>query len=213
MPEIEEYLRLREMDAMLIQLRKATARMEDELNRLKRRENAKLDKEAELKVLVQETRAVEHQIAEMDRRLTQRLDPATIGQLEEEGLALLIRQQELELQQEDVRTFLGGYEKTLAELRSEIDKELVEARMQRDQAIARAEAIKNELPTEWREKYEKVAAKNLAHGPFTRITNTRCFICQYAVSRLVESEVDVQLLLKSCSGCGRLFLPYKAVAG
>jgi predicted nucleic acid-binding Zn-ribbon protein len=213
MPDVEEYLRLREMDAMLIQMRKATARMEDELNRLKRRENAKLEKEAQLKTLTQEAKNLSHQIAELDRQLSQRLDSAAAAALEEQGLQLLIRQQELEQEQEDIRTFLGGYEKTLAELRAEIENELTDARLQRDQAMARAKAIKDELPAEWREKYEKVAVQNLAHGPFTRITDTRCFVCQYAISRVVESEVDVQLLLKSCPGCGRLFLPYKAVAG
>jgi predicted nucleic acid-binding Zn-ribbon protein len=53
-------------------------------------------------------------------------------------------------------------------------------------------------------------AKNLAHGPFTRIDQGSCFLCRYKISRVEESEIDMQKALKICPQCSRIFLPYGA---
>jgi len=198
---------------MLSQASAASEAHEDELNRLRKREATRSETLTILDALKAESRVLEDRLATIDRQLNQRLDPEAQARVEDEGLSLLTRQQEIERAGDEARAFLAGYEKTLIELRSEIDANLAQARLQREQALARVASLREELPSEWRDKFDKVLAKKLAHGPFSRLLNTRCQFCQHAVSKVFESEVDVDLQLKACPSCGRLLLPHKVVAG
>lgn len=213
MPEVEEYLRLKELDALLTQAKLESTNMDSELNRLKRRETEKAERQVQLNTVQAEFKDLTHKIAELDRQLSQRLSPDTITKLEEEGLNHLIRQQELEQAIEDHQTFLAGFQKTLTELTEDINKSINEATIRRDQALARAKLLEAELSPDWQRLYKKVSSQNLAHGSFSRIEDGHCLFCRGTVSKAFESEVEAQLLLKPCPSCGRLFLPHKAVYG
>lgn len=213
MPEVDEYLRLKEMDALLTQAKIETTSVENEVNRLKRRESEKAEREIQLNTLKTEAKDLAHKIADLDRQLTQRLSPETILKLEEEGLALLIRQQELENEIEDSKNFLAGFEKTLKEIHTEINEAISKHTLLKDQYLSRAQALESELSDDWKRAYKRIQAKNPAHGVFSRIENGHCYFCRGAVSRPLESEVEAQLLLKACPSCDRLFLPHKAVYG
>jgi predicted nucleic acid-binding Zn-ribbon protein len=213
MPGIDEFLRLRELGSMLSQASAASEAHEDELNRLRKREATRAETLTILDAFKFEHRTLASRLNDIEHQLSQRLVAETQARLEDEGLALLMRQQEIDRAADEARTFLGGYDKTLTELRVEIDANLAQARLRRDEALARAAALREDLPADWREKFDRVLAKKLAHGPFSRLTNTRCHFCQHAVSKVFESEVDVLLQLKACPGCGRLLLPHKVVAG
>lgn len=213
MAEVDEYLRLKEMDALFTQAKHAAASMDSELNRLKRREAEKAERLVQLNTLQTEYRDLAHKIAEVDRQLSQHLSPDAMNKVEQQGLDYLIRQQELEQNIEEARTFLAGFEKTLQELTDEIQSAISKHRIDRDQSLARAKLLELELSPEWLRAYQKIQSKNPAHGVFSRIENGHCAFCRGAVSRPLESEVEAQLLLKACPSCGRLFLPHKAVYG
>lgn len=213
MPEVDEYLRLKEMDALLTQAKLEATLVENELNRLKRRESEKAEREIQLNTLKQEAKDLAHKIADLDRQLTQRLSPETIQKLEEDGLALLVRQQELENQIEDSKSFLSGFEKTLQDIHQETADSISQHTLLKEQYLTRAKALEAELTEEWKRAYKKAQSKNLAHGVFSRIENGHCYFCRGAISRPIESEVEAQLLLKACPSCDRLFLPHKAVYG
>lgn len=213
MAEVDEYLRLKEMDALLTQAKREGAAMDSELNRLKRREGEKSERQVQLNLLQNEYKELAHQIAEVDRQLSQRLSPESIAKLEEVGLSHLIRQQELEELMQEHQTFLAGFEETLKELRNEINTAIGQHTRDRDQCLARAKLLQQELSPDWQRAYQKIMAQNPAHGPFSRIENGHCLFCRGTVSKLLESEVEAQLLLKPCPSCGRLFLPHKAVYG
>lgn len=133
-----------------------------------------------------------------------------ISELEEKGFLLLDEQEKIESELGDLKTFLGGLEKTIFEIKAEID----EASLKLNQEIAnselRIELLMNELPADFKSLLIKVSSKNLAHGPFTRIEQGSCYFCRYKISRLDESEIDMLKGLKTCPQCGRIFLPYGA---
>jgi predicted nucleic acid-binding Zn-ribbon protein len=76
------------------------------------------------------------------------------------------------------------------------------------QAQMRIKLIEDELPTDFKSVLERTLKKNLALGPFTRNENGSCFFCRYKISKLDESEIDMQKQLKTCPQCSRIFLPY-----
>lgn len=213
MAEVEEFFRLREFDSLSKEAAGYRAAMHDELTRLKRRESELSDRKELLQQRVSDMRTLEHAIADLDRRLTARLSPEAKEKLDEEGLQLLIKQQGLETEIDDHRTFLAGFEKTVEELRLEINSAISVLQLKCDQVSKRAEATFLELPSDWQQAYKKIAAKNPAHGVFTRLEGLKCQFCRAAVSKVFESEVDALGMLKSCPSCGRLVLPYKTVAG
>ena len=213
MPEVDDFFRLKEYDSLGREAMVAKSAMEEELARLKRRETELAERRQLLATREAEVRAMNHKMAELDRLLTQRLAPEAISKLEEEGLGILVRQQELEILIEEDRTFLAGFCATIEDIRRDIDSKISEHRLKEKVALNRQKALIPELPEGWLASYQKIAAKNPAHGVFSRIQSQQCQFCRFAVSKSVESEVDTQYLLKSCSSCGRLFLPYKAVAG
>jgi predicted nucleic acid-binding Zn-ribbon protein len=213
MPVVDDFFRLKEYDSLGREAMVAKSAMEEELARLKRRESELAQRRELLTTREADVRAMNHKMAELDRLLTQRLAPEAISKLEEEGLGILVRQQELEMLIEEDRTFLAGFSATIEDIRRDVDSKLSELRLKEKVALDRQKALAPELPEGWLITYQKIAVKNPAHGVFSRIQSQHCQFCRFAVSKSVESEVDTQYQLKSCSSCGRLFLPYKAVAG
>ncbi len=213
MPEVDDYLRLREMAARLAEAEARENTAAEELARLKRRESEKVERENRASAARSEARAIKDRIAALDRQLAQHLTPEASAKLEEEGLALLERQDELEARAAEDEEFLRGFATTLEEIRRDVAAAVAEAASAREMARAEAARLSAELPEGWPAAFAKVAAKKLAHGPFSRLQGVQCAFCRFTVSRPFESEVEAQLLLKACPGCGRLFLPHKAVAG
>jgi predicted nucleic acid-binding Zn-ribbon protein len=131
-----------------------------------------------------------------------------INQLEEKGFEFLTRLEEIETEMSDNKTFLAGIEKTIKEIedegREEIDKILIDI----TNIDLRLKLLLEELPDDFRSLLIKVTVKNLAHGPFTRIDQNACYFCRFKISRIEESEIDMQKNLKTCPQCGRIFLPY-----
>jgi predicted nucleic acid-binding Zn-ribbon protein len=213
MAKVDDFLIIREYDSLSREANSLKTQMEEELARLRRREADLSDRQALLKTREFDMRSLNDQIAELDRKLAQRLSPEMAVKVEEEGLAMLIRQQELEVEIEEHKTFLAGFSKTVKDIREEIELNLSNQKMKRDATLERAQNLFTTLPEEWQKAYQKIAAKNPAHGVFTRLDGLKCQFCRGAVSKVFESEVDTQFQLKACPSCGRLVLPYKTVAG
>lgn len=213
MINVEDYLLLREMSALHARSSVELQSMENELTRLKSRE---LQKEARVKELAEtmaQCHLTEDRLTTIDRELTQHLSPERQSLLEEEGFKLLSILDELREKIQDDRQFLQGFEKTLAEIRAEVETQANFHRRESEMALAHAQEIAHKLPSGWPEAYERIAKRQPPHGPFSRIQGFKCAFCHYTVSRPLESEVESQLLLRACPSCGRLFLPHKAVAG
>lgn len=131
-----------------------------------------------------------------------------IAQLENEGFEVLEALEQNELAREEAKTFLTGLEKTIAEISSEADQVISVEKKGIEQMDLRLKLLQEELPKDFQERLKKVLAKNLAHGPFSRIEQGSCYFCRYKISRIDESEVEIQKQLKNCPQCSRIFIPY-----
>lgn len=133
---------------------------------------------------------------------------AQIDEAESQGLMVLEAIEKHDQELKDLRQFEAGVTKTIAE----ITKEALEIKTKEKEEIKNLDMrlclLEEELPSNFRELLRNVTAKNLAHGAFTRTDNGSCYFCRYKISRLDESEIDVQHQLKQCPQCERIFLPY-----
>lgn len=133
-----------------------------------------------------------------------------IDKLEEEGLLLLAEIESFETEMKDHRTFLDGLEKTTKEIQHEVSEELEKIHKETQNIALRLSLLLEDLPHDFKSLYQKISSKNLAHGPFTRIDQGSCYFCRFKISRLDESEIDINKNLKTCPQCSRIFLPYGA---
>ncbi len=213
MADVDDFFRLKEYDSLGREAQGLAEKMEEGLRRLKRLEDELLARRTQLTERTAARGQLKHQIAELERRLAQRLSPEVMDQLENQGLELLSALGELESLIADDNTFITGFTQTIQSIQQEVTEENQRLTQARSNLLERAQLLRPQLPDGWAETHAKIAQKKPAHGVFTRLTGLTCQFCRYSVSKVFESEVDTQFQLKSCASCGRLFLPYKAVAG
>lgn len=129
---------------------------------------------------------------------------------EDHGMELLFSMEKNETERAEARQFGEGLEKTFLE----IENEVIDIKNKTDNEVKnielRLKLILEELPTEYKSLLISTQNKKLAHGPFTRIESGSCYFCRHKISRTDESEIDMQKMLKVCTQCSRIFLPYGA---
>lgn len=131
-----------------------------------------------------------------------------IASLENEGLDCLATSEQLETEINDKKIFLQGLEKTIQEIQKEVEEEITVIDKEISNLDLRLNLLKDDLPQDFRSILKSISSKNLAHGPFTRVENGSCYFCRFKISRIDESEIDMQKNLKTCPQCTRIFLPY-----
>lgn len=128
--------------------------------------------------------------------------------IEERGLDILSLIESLENELEDARTFDQGIGKTIEEIGAEVSETVSKEQKEITAIEMRLNSLQDELPPEFKDRLKRVLDKKLAHGPFTRIENGACYMCRFKISRVEESEIDMQKQLKNCPQCTRIFIPY-----
>ena len=220
------FLKLKEFDSlekMRISHLKAIKDQEDRLQHLnvKRQEQQKVQEilkaelhslqqayfetEKKLKICEEQASRLKDLGGDSDKIDRYQKDAAT---LEDDLFAIL---EKIESHQESIqekKTFLAGIENTIQEIKSEVEAEIKEHSKAIEQLELRLKLIKAELPSDFKDALERTLKKNLALGPFTRVDQGSCYFCRYKISRIDESEIDMQRALKFCPQCSRLFLPY-----
>lgn len=220
------FLKLKEFDSlekMRISHLKAIKDQEDRLQHLnvKRQEQQKVQEilkaelhslqqayfetEKKLKICEEQASRLKDLGGDSDKIDRYQKDAAT---LEDDLFSIL---EKIESNQESIqekKTFLAGIENTIQEIKSEVEAEIKEHSKAIEQLELRLKLIKAELPSDFKDALERTLKKNLALGPFTRVDQGSCYFCRYKISRIDESEIDMQRALKFCPQCSRLFLPY-----
>lgn len=223
---VDWFLKLKEIDSlgkMRINYLKTRSEQNERISKLNDRRNDAIVRTAKLR---QETISLNSEMAEIDNKLKNASEQkqrvidiggdekkihqftAEIEFLEEKGMEHLSRQDEIEKEIEEAKTFAAGLEKTIQEIESEAKPELDKIEQELANIELRQKLLLEELPADFKSLLIKITAKNLAHGPFTRIDQGSCYFCRFKISRLEESEIDIQKILKTCSQCTRIFLPY-----
>lgn len=223
---IEWFSKLREIDSlskMRINHLKTKKDQEDRVSKLNERRQEALD---QITILQKEIVSVNHEVALLETKIKtsseqkQRLMDIggdekkiqaysqEISNFEDEAFVHLAKLEEIQTEIADKKTFSVGIEKTIKEIFAEasFDIEAVEKEIQN--IDLRLQLLTDELPEDFKKILFKTTQKNLTHGPFTRIEQGTCFICRYKISRMDESEIDMQKNLKTCPQCSRIFIPY-----
>lgn len=225
---VDWFLKLKEIDSL--------AKMRINYLRTKSEQNERISKlidrrqEAIMQTvkLRQETISINSEMADIDKKLLNSSEQkqriidiggedrkiqafiSEIALLEKRGMEFLFRQDEIENESEEAKTFVLGIEKTINEIQAEAKPELDKLEQELSNVELRQNLLMEELPQDYKSLLLKITAKNLAYGPFTRIEQGSCYFCRYKISRLEESEIDTQKNLKTCPLCTRIFLPYGA---
>lgn len=222
----ESFFKLKELDSlnkMKLSLLKSKSEQEDRVSKLLERQNEALLQTTKLK---QELISTTNELADVEKMLKnaseqkQRLIDIggddkkilnfslDIEKFEEKGLEFLSRLEEIENEIADQKQFQSGLEKTINEIQSEVKPEVEKCDQEIKNINLRVELLTAELPADFKNLYDRVLAKKLAHGPFTRTDQGSCYFCKFKISKVDESEIDAQRSLKTCPQCGRIFLPY-----
>lgn len=223
---VEWFLKLKEIDSLTKMRTSLTLKMKEQEDRVSKLDERRQEALLQTAKLRHDLVSLQGEVAELDKKINiaseqkQRLldiggdekKIETFGNeisvLEEKGLEFLSQIETIESELLDQKQFLAGIEKTIKEIgdeaRVEIDQHLAEIK----NLQLRISSLMEEIPAEFKRILEKVSSKNLAHGPFTRVENGSCYFCRYKISRIDESEIDMQKNLKTCPQCGRIFLPY-----
>ena len=127
--------------------------------------------------------------------------------LEEEGLLVLEKIEELEKEIDEASDFLQGSLESLSEIKIEVTNACKAYQEEIDQLSSRVELLKVELPPLFQSKLELTLSKNIPISNFTRIKDESCEFCRYGLSKMDTKSIEDQLNLKICQSCSRIFLP------
>lgn len=223
---IEWFLKLKEIDSLTKMRLSEIKQKQDQENRLSKLLTTKNEKESESEDLKHKLLGVRNEIAHIESSIKQaseqrqRLmdiggDEAKIAKFaddiaswEEAGLLLLEQEEEVQTAIADTRVFLQGLEKSTLEIANEAEAAIKQHQGMIQQYEMRIQLLTEELPDQFQNLLKKIMSKNLAHGPFTRIEQGSCYFCRFKISRLDESQIDMQKELKTCPQCTRIFLPF-----
>lgn len=223
---VEQFLKLKEIES-LTKMRnnhlKVKQEQDDRVSALKSRRD---EKQSQTITLKQNLISTTNELAELESKIRSHSEQRQrlidlggdeikiahfteeIAALEDKGLELLTKLEEIETEIQDTKTFMEGLERTIAEIGSEVSKEIERINTELTQIELRINLLMEELPPDFRNTLLRVTARNPVHGPFTRVENGCCYFCRFKISRIDESEIDMQKNLKTCPQCSRIFLPY-----
>lgn len=223
---VEWFAKLREIDSlskMRINHLKAKKDQEDRVSKLNDRRHDTLTLISNLQ---KEIMSINHELAATEVKLKtaseqkQRLIDIggdekkiqsfaeEINNSEDKAFELLASIEAKETEISDSKTFVQGLDKTIKEIYAEANIDIDQVNKEIENIDLRLTMLKDELPSDFKQLLEKTTAKNLQLGPFTRIDQGSCFICRYKISRMDESEIDMQKGIKTCPQCSRIFIPY-----
>ncbi len=213
MDKVSVFFQLKEYDSLCRENDSLKKQKNDLIDRLKTRQGELQEAQSQAQALKQRLRELDTNLLELDRVLSQRLSEASKEEVEEKALQVLIEQQKTEELLEEKKTFLLGFEITVAEITQESNESIQDLDRKLHHLKTRLNLLFESFPTDWQGMIERVQAKNLSLGNFTRTQEGKCALCRYKLSLEVQSEIDQQLKLKVCAGCSRIFLPYQVVSG
>lgn len=134
-----------------------------------------------------------------------------IDQLEDLGLELLEKSEEIEKEIKEKETFLSGIAETIEEIKKDVMLASGANTKQIETLDNRIDNNLKQLPENFVRAYEQVKSRKLSVAAFTSIASGKCQVCKMSVDKTKERQVEEELALKTCSSCGRIFIPKEAL--
>lgn len=210
---IELFYTLKEIQSLYLANQKNQQLITEEEKRLHELVQKMKDKIDEQTLKQEELNQIKNHIEDREKKLTQRLEARIQEDAEKELWELMIKQENEEIALKDLKQFIEGYGKTLKELEGEIQNTIRKHHLELSQRNHRITLLLDQLPGEVQNIVKSRQALNLKVSLFTKTTAQGCFICNRTLNRTELDEVDIQLKVKTCPGCQRIFLPYQVVSG
>jgi predicted nucleic acid-binding Zn-ribbon protein len=233
--QIEQFRILREINSLHIELNKNKDLITEQNNRvtsLEKRiqDSSQNEKELELnlKKLRREVQQLENNIQEVQVQLDQSEShinevtsqeqevalknqiknfKADLANMEDDCLEKIQEQEEVESDLSDEKEFQIGAEGSLKEISNEVNEKVEELENDNKNLKSRIKLLIEDLLTNSQAKIKKLLNKNLPNGNLAYIKNMSCEACGLGMSHVDEQDVEERHQIKSCSGCGRIFLP------
>lgn len=127
--------------------------------------------------------------------------------LEENVLILLENIEALEAEIKEFEEFISGVDETI----EEISKEVQDFESTKNDEIEvlkkRFLSLKDQLTGDFQAIFKKLNQKEFKKSTFTRLKDISCEFCGLSIERPQLKEIDINLCLVICKGCGRLILP------
>jgi len=217
------FLILKEIDSLLKMKIKHEKFIQEENNRLTKLNEKLIDSIDKIQIVKKSIFESQNLIHEIEKQLEvlskQKNNLFSIGKdthtidqevekLEIKGLEVLEQVDRLKIEEHDHQTFQSGLRNTIEEIKLDVDQNVSAESKSLENIQMRINLRQEEIPPHFKETFIKIYSKNLAHGPFTRNENGSCYFCRYKISKIDESEIDLQQQLKQCPQCSRIFLPY-----
>lgn len=127
------------------------------------------------------------------------------------GLEILESLEELEAHISEKENFLKGITETIEEIKVDVDEVCAKNQNEIEIKRKRISSALELLPENFKTAYQSVQKKRLPVSSFTKITAGKCAVCKMSVDKTKEAQVEEQLAIKTCSSCGRIFIPNQAL--
>ena len=231
----EQFKILKEISSLLDKKQQLLQNLESEKQRVHKVQNLRSSRELELikfqdslKEYSANEQEVENQLAHLQAQLDQakshinqvqtqqQVDALTneieglerkINQLEEDGMLILEKIDEIESSIQDSRTFLSGSLETLQEVTQEVQEKSNELNQQINILDQRLDALMQQLNPIFASKLSATLKKNIPISIFTRISGDCCDFCKLALSKVDSEGIEKKMSLTTCNGCHRIFIP------
>jgi predicted nucleic acid-binding Zn-ribbon protein len=223
---LDWFFKLKEFDSLSKMRINHLKAMKEQENRLSTLNDKRQTNVLQTEKLQHDAHALQHELFEIDKKMaeseTQKkriIDSggsadeiatyeSKIQELESLYFEKLSNQEQFDQEKADLKQFLTGLDKTISEIKLEVDEEILKEQKQVEQCDLRIKLLLEELPADYKNILEKTMARKLAVGNFTRVDKATCYFCKSNLSKMEESEIDLQHLLKTCKMCHRIFLPF-----
>jgi predicted nucleic acid-binding Zn-ribbon protein len=115
--------------------------------------------------------------------------------------------EELEEQITDSQTFLEGSLESLNEIKEEILQENGDALKEANSLNKRVNALFEEVPTSFKQYFERAQKKHGSGQLFTFVKNNSCEMCGLHLDQSTLLNIENKHLPHNCKVCSRLFIP------
>ncbi|MCK5074057.1 MAG: hypothetical protein KAQ98_11570 [Bacteriovoracaceae bacterium] len=130
--------------------------------------------------------------------------------LEENSLEVMEKIEILETDVTELEGFLNGSEKTMQEIKTEVESNIRDEQHEIDNYNERVENLLSLIPPQMCAVFKNVNKKYKYKNPLTFVENNTCIQCSFIIERNLSSSIEKGTIIELCPNCERLLIPHAA---
>lgn len=127
--------------------------------------------------------------------------------LEENVLIVLENLESMEAEIKEHEDFINGVDETIEEIANEVKDFENKKNKEVENFKKRFLSLKDQLTGDFQATFKRLNQKEFKTSTFTRLNDISCEFCGLSIERPQLKEIDINMSLVTCKGCGRLILP------